>query len=392
MNRFVITELEGRTVTAGYENGRLMALIPEENDGEGKIGEIFVGRVQNVLKNINAAFVEYLPGKIGYLSFREAHGRPMRNGACFPVQIAKEAVKTKDPVLTCELSFPGRYCVVTVGDGEIGVSHRIRSDAERNRLKEIAGTLLDGEYGAIIRTAAEAVPEEELTEELRNLRMAAEETVRKAGMRTPFTRLREGDPEYIRQLRDTASFLEEVVTDLPEVRDRITEHFRQEAPDELGKLRFYDDPMIPLVKLRGLEKELDGALRSLVWMKSGANLVIERTEALTVIDVNTGKFITGKKMRDAVRKINLEAAEEAARQMSLRNLTGMILIDFINMKEKEDTEEVLSCLRNAVSKDHVRTVVVDMTALGLVEVTRQKQRRPIAEVFRRAKCAVAPQE
>ena len=383
MNRFVITELEGKTVTAGYDNGRLMALIPEENDGDGKIGEIFVGRVQNVLKNINAAFVEYLPGKIGYLSFKEAHGRPLRNGECFPVQISKEAVKTKDPVLTCELTFPGRYSVVTVGDGGIGVSAKIRSDAERERLKGIAGLLLDGEYGAIIRTAADGVPEEELAEELRNLRKTAEETVRKAGMRTPFTILRHSDPEYIRQLRDTASFLEEVVTDLPEVRERIAEYFRQEAPDGLEKLRFYEDSMIPLSKLRGLEKELDGALRSLVWMKSGANLVIERTEALTVVDVNTGKYITGKKMRDAVRKINLEAAEEAARQMSLRNLTGMILIDFINMKEKEDVEEVLRCLRDAVSKDHVRTVVVDMTPLGLVEVTRQKQRRPIAEVFRR---------
>ena len=173
--------------------------------------------------------------------------------------------------------------------------------------------------------------------------------------------------------------LSSIVTDDRGLYDQLKAYLKEEQPEDLEKLEFYDDSLLPLYKLYSLETVLDRALGKRVWLKSGGYLVIEPTEAMTVIDVNTGKYEGRKKMADTIRKINNEAAFTIAAQLRLRNLSGIIMVDFIDMEQEEDKKALLDCLKQAVSTDPVRTVVVDMTPLGLVELTRKKVRKPLYE-------------
>ena len=203
----------------------------------------------------------------------------------------------------------------------------------------------------------------------------------KAKTRRAGTLLREAEPEYIRLIRGNLRDTERIVTDRADCRENIVRFLLEEAPDRKEIFSFYEDETLPLSSLYRLDTALRDALSPKVWLKSGGYLVIEPTEALTVIDVNTGKFSGRKAMDEAILKVNMEAAEEAARQLTLRNLSGIILIDFINMRRPGDSERLMDHLRKELQKDPVKTVLVDITALGLVEITRMKVERPLAENY-----------
>ena len=173
--------------------------------------------------------------------------------------------------------------------------------------------------------------------------------------------------------------MEEIVTDDPEIFRRIREYLDVCQPEDREKVRLYEDPLLPLEKLYSLEKAVSEALQKKVWLRSGGYLVIEPTEAMTVIDVNSGKYTGRKNLRDTIRKINLEAAEEIVFQLRLRNLSGIIIVDFIDMDSVQDQEELMALLTDRCRKDPIKTTVVDMTKLGLVEITRKKIRRPFRE-------------
>ena len=173
--------------------------------------------------------------------------------------------------------------------------------------------------------------------------------------------------------------LQEILTDQADIHEEIRRFLAEQMPEDLEKLRLYQDRMLPLKALCRLEKGLEDALREKVWLKSGAYLVIEPTEALTVIDVNTGKFTGGKKKDDTIRKINREAAAEIARQLRLRNLSGIILVDFIGMARPEDSQELLEEMRRLLKRDPMKAAAVDMTALGLMELTRKKKKKTLRE-------------
>ena len=291
-------------------------------------------------------------------------------------------MKTKAWFLTGRLSFPGRYTVLTKGKTGIQISARIKDTAERDRLTGIvSGEEIEG-AAWMIRTEASGQRAEVIGEEMHRLEVDYNRIMSTSCMRTCFSKLMSGDSPYTQLIKKFAHGSTcRVTTDLPEVYDELKENFGRWGLSEEA-LQYYKDDSYPLIKLKGIEAQMDKALQKRVWMRSGAYLVIEPTEALTVIDVNTGKAIGKQKMEENFFKINLEAAQEVCRQLRLRNISGIVIVDFINMKDPEHLKALMDVLREEAAKDSVQTTVVDRTSLHLVEMTRKKVHRSLAEQVR----------
>mgnify|MGYP000874521833 FL=1 len=399
MNRLVITREDGRIISAFFEGNDMVQVSLNRSENTSILGNIYLGKVKNIVKNINAAFIEIADGKMCYYSLTENHfpimvnhelSNPVDNklrevkikqGDELIVQVVKEEVKTKAPVVSSNINFTGKYVALTYGKTTTGVSSKITDDKERNRLKAIANRFVQPEYGFIIRTNAAYIPEERIIEEIHKLIHQYEE-IRKFGIhKTRFSLIYKTPAKYICDIRDGyTENVEEIVTDDKELHDHIMDYLTKYQPEDVGKLRFYDDPMLSLTNLYGIRDKLSDAIRPMVWLKSGGSLVIQPTEALTVIDVNTGKAVAGKKkVQETFLKINLEAAKEIAKQIRLRNLSGIIIVDFIDLELTKDKELLMHEFNEYLKKDPIKTTLVDMTALGLVEITRKKVRKPLHE-------------
>ena len=251
--------------------------------------------------------------------------------------------------------------------------------------KEKLSYLKNEDYGLIIRTNAKDVPFETVLEEIQKLENACVKLKETAPFRTCFSCLQEAPPSYITDLKNVyADGLSAIITDDPRLYQQIHGFLQAEQPEDLSKLQFYEEQLLPLSKLYSTDIAVERALKEYVWLKNGAYLVIQPTEALTVVDVNSGKYSakTKKKSAETYLKINLEAAKETARQIRLRNISGIILIDFINMDDPDMMQELLKQFRRFLGEDPIQTSVVDVTALQLVEVTRKKVRRPLHECVR----------
>lgn len=392
MNKLVITSWKGRILTALLADGVLQELSLEEETSI--LGNIYIGKVKNVVKNLNSAFVDFGKGRTGYYSLKEnpmsihtkKSSSSLNAGDEIVVQIAKDAVKTKDPVLTSNLNFTGKYAVLTAGKTVVGFSSKITDKDWKEALKPQLEALTEGKIGLIIRTNAYQAGQDELMREISHLMEEYQKVCSDAPYRTCYSLLYEAQPGYIRSLNSCLEgTLVEIVTDEEAVHQILCRYLEAYQPEMLRLLRFYSDPLVSLSKLYGLETALEQACQKRVWLKSGGYLVIEQTEAMVVIDVNTGKY-SGKKSQDeTIRKINLEAAQEICHQLRLRNLSGIILVDFIDMKADEDKDMLMDALKRHALKDPVKTTVIDMTPLGLVELTRKKGRRPLAEQIGKTK-------
>lgn len=386
LNKLVITKWKSQLLTALVSEKEVLELHLE--DDSSILGNIYVGKVKNIVKNLNSAFVDFGPDKTGYYSLTDnssiLYTSPKEGKLCVGdeilVQIFKDAVKTKDPVLTSNLSFTGRYAVLTAANTAIGFSSKISDKEWKDALRPELEKVMQGEAGIIVRTNAYQEDEQVLREaaylmeQYRHVRDIAP-------YRTCYSCLYESEPEYIRSLKSSpAGSIAEILTDDSEVYETVSGYLKVYEPELLTTgLRFYEDKLLPLSALYSLETELKHALQKRAWLKSGGYLIIEQTEAMVVIDVNTGKYSGKKNLQDTIRMTNLEAAHEIAHQIRLRNLSGIIMVDFIDMKSEEDQKQLLNTLRKEVSSDPVRTMVIDMTPLGLVEMTRQKSRRPLHE-------------
>lgn len=391
MNKLVITRWNGRVLTALLDDGILQEISLEEDTSI--LGNIYIGKVKNVVKNLNSAFVDFGEGQTGYYNLAEnpvsmhtTGTGSLKAGDEIVVQVAKDAVKTKDPVLTANLNFTGKYAVLTAGKPVIGFSSKINDKEWKEALKPQLEALTEGKVGLIIRTNAYQAGEEILMREIAHLMAEYQKVCSDAPYRTCYSLLYQAQPGYIGSLNSCPQgTLDGIVTDDGEVYQILRRYLETYQPELLGLLRQYSDPLISLSKLYGLESALEAASQKRVWLKSGGYLVIEQTEAMVVIDVNTGKY-SGKKSQDeAIRKINLEAAREICHQLRLRNLSGIILVDFIDMKSEEDNRLLMDALKKYASKDPVKTTVIDMTPLGLVELTRKKGRRPLTEQLMKTK-------
>lgn len=392
MSKLVITHYENRIASAVYENGKMAEVSLEDRKSSSVIGSIYVGRVESVVKNINAAFVEFEKGMKGYYSLEDNTNHIFLNrkntdavcqGDLLLVQAERDALKTKPAMLSSSIEFSGKYAALKRNLKGIHISAKITNVKLKKALKKALKPFLGEEYGLIARTNCETLFdgeqffEEELVREAGRLIEEYETVLRIAPTKKAFTKLYGNKPEYLNKVIDARmDELEAVVTDIPVVYNTI-EALGDKAV--LEKLKLYTDHLFPLSKLYNVESQIRDALKERVWLKSGAYLVIQPTEALTVIDVNTGKFISNKNKEEGFLKVNLEAAQEIGRQLRLRNYSGIILVDFIDMKKTESKEKLMAALHGIAAKDKVRTAVVDMTKLGLVEITRKKMKKPLHE-------------
>lgn len=397
LSRLIITHMDFRgenlLASAKEEEGRICQFNIVREGEEKLLGNIYIGKVKNIRKNIHCAFIEIAPGKMCYYDLEEGEppiftnpkkDRIIKEGDEVVVQISREGIKSKLPSVTGNLNFTGKYLVLTSQRKQLGFSAKLTKE-EKARIRTILQEHVKGEEGIIVRTNAREVSPEELTEELFQLRERYQELRQRAMSRMCYTLLEKGMSEPLRILQGAyIRDLEEIVTDDREIYTQICgEHTREK--DGKVPVRFYEDKLLPLSKLYRLEKSLEEALDRKVWLRSGGFLVIEQTEAFVSIDVNSGKFSDKKNTRETFRKINLEAAREIAFQLRLRNLSGIILIDFINMEDEEDKKELLRVLQGYLKKDPVKAAVVDMTPLNIVEVTRKKVEKSLEEEMKRRK-------
>ena len=404
MNSLIITRFRGCVLTAQTAGRRLFSLRLDPEEEQSLLGNIYVGRVLHVVKNIEAAFVDLGGGLTGYYSLRENKNHlftggpgpvdpaaarmtpphPLRQGDEILVQISRDAVKTKEPSLSPYLNFTGRFAVLTLGKTQIGFSSRIRDAAWKESVLSLLKKEKTDDFGIIVRTNAYGASPEQLADEIRSLKSQMERVLSHAQNRVCPSLLAAADPPFLQGLRDAyADSADEILTDIPAWHEPLRQCLALWQPEALEKLRLYEDPLLSLSALFGLEAAVGEVLSRRVWLKSGGYLVIDPTEALTVIDVNSGKYAGKKTAQETILRMNLEAAAEAARQIRLRNLSGIILIDFIDMEREEQKAKLLETLRACLAKDPIRTTFVDLTKLGLAEITRRKLRPPIYEVLRR---------
>jgi ribonuclease G len=340
---------------------------------------IFVGRVANILPNLKAAFVEYRKGVFGFLPLKKEALNNLKCETYLPVQVVKDAVKTKEAVLSTELSLNGIYCVVTNQPGGLTFSRKIPARL-REDIADCCKPYITDDLTYIIRTNAIALMPEEytlMTAEITQLKETLEAIMQNAQNRTVYSKLYDGAPFAVSQLSKTDfTKLSRLVTDSQIDIDQIS-HFLPASL--LSKVSLYEDASFPLSALYSLRGKLQDAVSRTVWLKSGGYLVIEPTEALTVIDVNSGKNQKKMSKKDLSILTNTEAAEVIPYLLTSRNLSGIIIVDFINVDIKSEEEKLLKLLRSYTAADYIKTDVVDMTPLGLVEITRQKKDIPLKD-------------
>ena len=391
LRKLILTEMNYRNspilVAALEKEGRICQLNPMSLNSDSILGNIYIGKVKNIQKNIQAAFVEIENGIMCYYSMAEKaspcfvnvkKNNVLKIGDEMIVQVSKEGIKSKLPYVSSNLNFTGRYLVLTSERKELGFSGKLKKE-EKKQIREILKDKIPENVGIIVRTNCRDAQEEEILHELEELMKRYEAVLQKGKSRVCFSVLEKSMPEYVQILQNLYSQdLEEIVTDKQELYECAVQYLKGYKQQE-KIVRYYEDKLLPLYKLYNLEKAFEQAQNERVWLKSGGFLVIQQTEAFVCIDVNTGKFTSKKDMQETFRKINLEAAKEIAWQLRLRNLSGIILIDFINMERDEDKEELMQTLQRYLWQDSIKGTVVDMTELNIVEVTRKKVRKSLAE-------------
>ncbi len=383
-NKLLITKLNRNNITyiatALYSEKQLLELYLEPIERESILDNIYVGRVKDIVKNLNAAFIEIAPKMPCYYSLEDCHNPlyvkkinspRMVQGDEVVVQVVKENIKTKPPKVSTNLTFAGTYLILTTENTSLGISRKLPEE-ERERLRKLLEPYKNDRFGIVVRTNAAKAEPSEIFKEYEGLKQEYEQLMQTAVHRTCFSCLRKSPPEFLAILKNLhSSELEEIITDDLELWEQIKAKGFQ--------VTLYEDKMLSLSSLYSLEIRLQEALKERVWLKSGGYLVIQPTEALTVIDVNSGKSVAKKKVQEHYLNINLEAAKEIAHQLRLRNISGIIIVDFIDMKEKSAKDELMVQLRRFVKADSVPVQVVDMTRLNLVELTRKKVRKSLRE-------------
>lgn len=392
MGKLVITQQNNRLLLTLFDEKRpvLMQTAPLPGQ-EGILGHIYLARAKDVVSGIKGAFLSvsgeetvYLPlskEKALLCANRElSKGEQIRQGDEIVIQIAGEALKTKPPTATTGLTLTGQYCVCSYFGHGIRYSKKISESMIDQISQSINSAHIEGRkrYQFTIRTNTEVL--EDLTplfEEMRafiNVFDTVSETYRH---RTCYSCFYQPEPEIIRLIKNIPlDSYEEIVTDKVNIYELFCNTFQNKS------VRFYQDQFLSLSKLYSIDTHLKEALGKRVWLPCGGYLILEPTEAMVVIDVNSGKTdYKGKGRKDYCLKINLEAAKEVARQLRIRNYSGMIMVDFINMETEEDNQKLLEQLDQWLKEDKVKTRLVDMTALGIVEITRKKVSKPLFEWF-----------
>ncbi len=394
------------TRIALVENGVLQEVHVERARRRGLVGNIYKGHVNRVLPGMQAAFVGIGLERAAFLHASDIinqtiEGAPpqeekrvapinelVREGQEIMVQVIKDPLGTKGARLTTHITVPSRYLVLMPTSRSVGISQKIESEELRNRLREfvsgMAGEMNEGGY--IIRTAAEGADDEALRADMDYLRKLWEAISESARQAAPGSVVYEDMPLVLRSLRDLADVdVEKVRIDSRENYKKALVFAEQFVPQVADRIEYYPGER-PIFDLYGVEDEIDKALERKVQLKSGGYLIIDQTEAMTTVDVNTGAYVGHRTLEETIFKTNLEAAQAIARQLRLRNLGGIIIIDFIDMTEEEHKRQVLAALQKHLERDRAKSHISEVSALGLVEMTRKRTRESLEHVL----CAACP--
>lgn len=371
------------------ENGRLAEIFIEKNEQSRTVGNIYLGKVENVLPGMSAAFVDIGLERNAFLYVGDLHqtetdlpiDKLLRKGEQILVQVTKEPEGKKGPRVTGQLSIPGRYLVLLPLENNIGISRQIVDPEERERLKTVAENIKPAEVGLIVRTLAAGQEEDELVKDLDYLVDLWTSLWDKVKNSTAPQVIYQDYDLIHRILRDIVSDeTDEILVEQEWIYDSIIKKVRGLGLPKTVKINRYQGKVSMFEEL-GLANELEKATRKQVWLNSGGYLIIDQTEALVSIDVNTGKYVGRKELRKTVLRTNLEATAEIAKQLRLRNIGGIIIIDFIDMDDEADKQVVLTALKEALAKDKTKSHVFGFTQLGLVEMTRKKSKHRLSTLL-----------
>ncbi|NLW46906.1 MAG: Rne/Rng family ribonuclease [Firmicutes bacterium] len=380
------------------EDGNLAEFLIERPDEQRRAGNIYRGKVENVLPGMQAAFIDIGEEKNAFLYIDDVlpkEGDPeegdtsrhltiqdlLHEGQDIVVQMIKEPIGTKGPRVVTQITIPGRYLVLVPAVDYIGISRRIEDEAERERLKTVVAAFKSAGVGLIVRTAAEEVEAADLQSDYEFL-VNIWEKIKKKIKKGPCPALLYRDHDFLyRILRDYLSKdVDRLLIDENDTFIKALELVKTLAPSLKNRVQLFNGAA-PLFEVFNVENQVEKALRRKVWLECGAYLVFDQTEALTVIDVNTGKFTGTTCLEDTVYQTNLMAAGEIARQIRLRNLTGIIIIDFIDMSSDEERNQVIAKLEADFARDKVKVNLLGFTSLGLLELTRKKVRQSLREIL-----------
>jgi len=389
------------TRVAVVENGTLQELHIERTLSRGIVGNIYKGKVVRVLPGMQAAFVDIGLDKNGFLHAADIarndpafSGEPMRDippiqelaheGESVYVQVLKDPIGSKGARLTTELSMPSRNLVYLPRGAGIGISQKIENEQERERLKTVVEKSIEQqslEGGFIIRTLAESASDDDIAHDMLFQQRLWQHTLAAMKNAAPASLVHEDVPLSLRTMRDLVDErLEKIRIDSKESFDKALAFARDFVPEVVDKIEYYPGEQ-PLFGLYSIEQSIQNAMERKVMLTSGGDLVIDQTEAMTTIDVNTGSYVGRRNHGDTLFKTNLEAATEIAHQMRLRNLGGIIIVDFIDMQKRSHKNQVMAALEAAIAKDRVKINITDISPLGLVEITRKRTRESLAEVM-----------
>ena len=413
------------TRVASIENGVLQEFVVERSSARGLVGNIYLGRVSRVLPGMGAAFLDIGLARTAFLHISDinqpanesssdapeiAIEHTLSEGQQLLVQVTKDPLGTKGARLTTFLSIPSRYLVYMPNSPALGISQRIENDDERQRLRdllveidpsltvfaanandnpdEINGSSLcpdpttaAGRGGYIARTAAEGATKEEIRDDMQFLQRLWQSISADIDNAKVPSVIYEDLPLVLRTIRDLSSAnVEKIRIDSKETYAKVTEFAGQFTPELVSRIEHYPGER-PILDLYSTEDEIQRALQPKVELKSGGHLIIDQTEAMTTIDVNTGGFVGHRNLEETIFKTNLEASQAIARQLRLRNLGGIIIIDFIDMSNEEHQRQVLRALGKSLERDHSRTTISEVTSLGLVQMTRKRTRENLEHVL-----------
>ncbi len=389
--KLVITKIQDYIFSLLYDNDNKVMQINCDGNEDVILSNIYIGRVTNIVPNINAAFIEYAKGKTGYYPFEdgieplftnlERADGPLRIGDELLVQVSKEAVGNKEPVLSSNITFVGKYVVFSLKNRGISFSNKIKWPELKEAIHSRYEKFGFDQYGFIVRTNAMHASIDSIFEEIEFFSNLWKATNDLRLYKKSFSKVFQAPKSYISSIRDGYhNEVGQIITDNEAIYKEIHEYLEVYQPMDINKLKLYDNNVTSLQTLYNVRRDIQDALTEKVWLKSGGYLYIQPTEALVSIDVNSGKYVSKKDSQKEFLKVNLEAAEEIAHQIRIRNLSGIIIVDFINMIPKEYKDFLLKAFEQFVSEDPIKTTIVEMTKLNLVEITRKKARRPLYEL------------
>ncbi|MGE8496250.1 MAG: ribonuclease G [Pseudomonas sp.] len=389
-----ITPMESRV--AVVENGVLQEVHVERTQRRGIVGNIYKGRVVRVLPGMQAAFIDIGLERAAFIHASEISNREgpavesisalVHEGQSLIVQVTKDPIGSKGARLTTQLSIPSRYLVYMPRTSHVGISLKIEDEGERERLKQVVADCVSAEGieeagGFILRTAAEGAGADEILIDIRYLRRLWDQIASQMQTAPSPSVIYEDLSLALRTLRDLVSLrTEKIRVDSRETFGKITQFVAELMPEIADRLEHYPGER-PIFDLYGVEDEIQKALERKVPLKSGGYLVVDPAEAMTTIDVNTGAFVGHRTLEETIFKTNLEAATAIARQLRLRNIGGIIIIDFIDMEDEEHQRQVLRTLEKQLERDHAKTNIIGITELGLVQMTRKRTRESLEQVL-----------